>query len=221
MESWRPDGTLEYPPSMSMPPGRIADLVKQGVDSPPSASCIAYANPPRTRHRLAGCPGASRTLVAHLSPLILPSLSSGSQHLKIREYLRAHATVANAFVSAAARSPERLERRCANDAIRGRALLMLSTGGLTQCSEAKRRAGASCWKRCPPPARWPVAWFGAETPVCARVLALTWRQRPPTCPGGTEGEPRSAYGFRVGRREAFFCACRRLGFRTRSPHRLS
>ncbi len=121
---------------------------------------------------------------------------------EIREYLRASTTVANAYVRPLAEIYlERLEQALHAEGIPGGLFLMLSSGGLTHVSEAKR-APVQLLESGPAAGALAGAWFGRNAGL-ERVLAFDM--------GGTtaklalvdDGEPLVAYGFEAAREKRF------------------
>ena len=119
-----------------------------------------------------------------------------------REYLRASTTVANAYVRPLAEIYlERLEQALRAEGIPGGLFLMLSNGGLTHVSEAKR-APVQLLESGPAAGALAGAWFGRNAGL-ERVLAFDM--------GGTtaklalvdDGEPLVAYGFEAAREKRF------------------
>ena len=193
MERLAPDGTVEIPLDVDAALAEVADLVKQGVESLAICFLHAYANP--THERAIGAAVAERfqNLSLSLSSDIAP---------EIREYLRASTTVANAFVRPLAEIYlERLEQALRDEGIPGGLFLMLSNGGLTHVSEAKR-APVQLLESGPAAGALAGAWFGRNAGL-ERVLAFDM--------GGTtaklalvdEGEPLVAYGFEAAREKRF------------------
>src|SRR5204863_4896912 len=120
----------------------------------------------------------------------------------IREYLRASTTVANAYIRPLAEVYlERLEQTLRAEGIPGGLFLMLSNGGLTHVSEAKR-APVQLLESGPAAGALAGAWFGRNAGL-ERVLAFAL--------GGTiaklapvDGrDPMGAYCFDVAREKRF------------------
>ena len=140
--------------------------------------------------------------VAERFPNLSISLSSDIAP-EIREYLRASTTVANAYIRPLAEIY--LERAGAGAArasgIPGGLFLMLSNGGLTHVSEAKR-APVQLLESGPAAGALAGAWFGRNAGL-DRVLAFDM--------GGTtaklalvdDGEPLVAWGFEAAREKRF------------------
>ena len=133
--------------------------------SKPRRSCFlhAYANPAHERAIGAAIAERFRNCSISLSSDVAP---------EIREYLRAWTTVANAYVRPLAEIYlERLEQRAARPRAFPAALfLMLSNGGLTHVSEAKR-APVQLLESGPAAGALAGAWFGRNAGL-ERVLAF-------------------------------------------------
>ncbi|HEY4890974.1 MAG TPA: hydantoinase/oxoprolinase family protein [Reyranella sp.] len=192
-ERLAPDGTVEIPLDVDAALAEVADLVKQGVESLAICFLHAYANPSHERAIGAAVAERFQNLSLSLSSDIAP---------EIREYLRASTTVANAFVRPLAEIYlERLEQALRDEGIPGGLFLMLSNGGLTHVSEAKR-APVQLLESGPAAGALAGAWFGRNAGL-ERVLAFDM--------GGTtaklalvdEGEPLVAYGFEAAREKRF------------------
>ena len=192
-ERLAPDGTVEIPLDVDAALAEVADLVKQGVESLAICFLHAYANPAHERAIGAAVAERFQNLSLSLSSDIAP---------EIREYLRASTTVANAFVRPLAEIYlERLEQALRDEGIPGGLFLMLSNGGLTHVSEAKR-APVQLLESGPAAGALAGAWFGRNAGL-DRVLAFDM--------GGTtaklalvdEGEPLVAYGFEAAREKRF------------------
>ena len=193
LERLAPDGTVEIPLDVDAALAEVADLVKQGVESLAICFLHAYANPAHERAIGAAVAERFQNLSISLSSDIAP---------EIREYLRASTTVANAFVRPLAEIYlERLEQALREEGIPGGLFLMLSNGGLTHVSEAKR-APVQLLESGPAAGALAGAWFGRNAGL-DRVLAFDM--------GGTtaklalvdEGEPLVAYGFEAAREKRF------------------
>jgi N-methylhydantoinase A len=192
-ERLAPDGTVEIPLDVDAALAEVADLVKQGVESLAICFLHSYANPAHERAIGAAVAERFQNLSLSLSSDIAP---------EIREYLRASTTVANAFVRPLAEIYlERLEQALRDEGIPGGLFLMLSNGGLTHVSEAKR-APVQLLESGPAAGALAGAWFGRNAGL-DRVLAFDM--------GGTtaklalvdEGEPLVAYGFEAAREKRF------------------
>ena len=166
---------------------------KQGVESLAICFLHAYANPAHERAIGAAIAERFQNLSISLSSDIAP---------EIREYLRASTTVANAYVRPLAEIYlERLEQALRAEGIPGGLFLMLSNGGLTHVSEAKR-APVQLLESGPAAGALAGAWFGRNAGL-ERVLAFDM--------GGTtaklalvdDGEPLVAYGFEAAREKRF------------------
>lgn len=192
-ERLAPDGTVEIALDVEAALAEVADLVEQGVDSLAVCFLHAYANPLHER--------AVGEAIARRFPKLSVSLSSDIAP-EIREYQRASTTVTNAYVRPLAEIYlERLERALRDDGIPGGLFLMLSNGGLTHVSEAKR-APVQLLESGPAAGALAGAWFGRNAGL-ERVLAFDM--------GGTtaklalvdDGEPLVAYGFEAAREKRF------------------
>ena len=193
MERLAPDGTVEIPLDVDAALAEVAELVEQGVESLAICFLHAYANPAHERAIGAAVAERFQNLSLSLSSDIAP---------EIREYLRASTTVANAFMRPLAEIYlERLEQALRDEGIPGGLFLMLSNGGLTHVSEAKR-APVQLLESGPAAGALAGAWFGRNAGL-DRVLAFDM--------GGTtaklalvdEGEPLVAYGFEAAREKRF------------------
>ena len=187
------DGTVEIPLDVDAALAEVADLVKQGVESLAICFLHAYANPAHERAIGAAVAERFQNLSISLSSDIAP---------EIREYLRASTTVTNAYVRPLAEIYlERLEQALRTEGIPGGLFLMLSNGGLTHVSEAKR-APVQLLESGPAAGALAGAWFGRNAGL-ERVLAFDM--------GGTtaklalvdDGEPLVAYGFEAAREKRF------------------
>ncbi|WP_395714918.1 hydantoinase/oxoprolinase family protein [Reyranella sp.] len=199
--SWRrearerlaPDGSVEIPIDTAAALGEVAELVAEGVESLAVCFLHAYANPAHERAVGAAIAERFQNLSISLSSDIAPEM---------REYLRASTTVANAYVRPLAEIYlERLEQALRAEGIPGGLFLMLSNGGLTHVSEAKR-APVQLLESGPAAGALAGAWFGRNAGL-ERVLAFDM--------GGTtaklalvdSGEPLVAYGFEAAREKRF------------------
>jgi N-methylhydantoinase A len=187
------DGTVEIALDVDAALAEVADLVAEGVESLAICFLHAYANPAHER--------AIGAAVSERFPSLSVSLSSDIAP-EIREYLRASTTVTNAYVRPLAEVYlERLEQALRSEGIPGGLFLMLSNGGLTHVSEAKR-APVQLLESGPAAGALAGAWFGRNAGL-ERVLAFDM--------GGTtaklalvdDGEPLVAYGFEAAREKRF------------------
>ncbi len=187
------DGTVEIPLDVDAALAEVADLVEQGVESLAICFLHAYANPAHERALGAAVAERFQNLSISLSSDIAP---------EIREYFRASTTVANAYIRPLAEIYlERLEQTLRAEGIAGGLFLMLSNGGLTHVSEAKR-APVQLLESGPAAGALAGAWFGRNAGL-ERVLAFDM--------GGTtaklalvdDGEPLVAYGFEAAREKRF------------------
>ena len=192
-ERLAPDGAIEIPLDMEAALAEVGELVEQGVES--LAICVLHSYANAAHERAIGAAIAERyqSLSLSLSSDIAP---------EIREYLRASTTVANAYIRPLAEIYlERLEQALAASGIPGGLFLMLSNGGLTHVSEAKR-APVQLLESGPAAGALAGAWFGRNAGL-DRVLAFDM--------GGTtaklalvdDGEPLVAYGFEAAREKRF------------------
>jgi len=188
-----PDGKVEIPLDVEAALAEVADLVEQGVESLAICFLHSYANPAHERKIGAAVAERFQNLSISLSSDIAP---------EIREYLRASTTVANAYVRPLAEIYlERLEQALRDEGIPGGLFLMLSNGGLTHVSEAKR-APVQLLESGPAAGALAGAWFGRNAGL-ERVLAFDM--------GGTtaklalvdDGEPLVAWGFEAAREKRF------------------
>ena len=187
------DGTVEIALDVDAALAEVAELVAEGVESLAICFLHAYANPAHER--------AIGAAVSQRFPNLSVSLSSDIAP-EIREYLRASTTVTNAYVRPLAEVYlERLETALRGEGIPGSLFLMLSNGGLTHVSEAKR-APVQLLESGPAAGALAGAWFGRNAGL-ERVLAFDM--------GGTtaklalvdDGEPLVAYGFEAAREKRF------------------
>ena len=188
-----PDGSIEIALDVEAALAEVADLVEQGVESLAICFLHSYANPEHERKIGAAVAERFQNLSLSLSSDIAP---------EIREYLRASTTVANAYVRPLAEIYlERLEQALRDEGIPGGLFLMLSNGGLTHVSEAKR-APVQLLESGPAAGALAGAWFGRNAGL-ERVLAFDM--------GGTtaklalvdDGEPVVAWGFEAAREKRF------------------
>ncbi len=199
--SWRrearerlaPDGTVEIALDVEAALAEVAGMVALGVESLAVCFLHSYANPVHER--------AIAAAVAERFPALSLSLSCDIAP-EIREYQRASTTVANAYIRPLAEIYlERLEQALRDSGISGGVFLMLSNGGLTHVSEA-RRAPVQLMESGPAAGALAGAWFGRNAGL-QRVLAFDM--------GGTtaklalvdDGEPLVAWGFEAARARRF------------------
>ncbi len=193
MERLAADGSVEKKLDVKAALAEVAELVEQGVESLAICFLHSYANP--EHERIIGAAVAERfqNLSISLSSDVSP---------EIREYLRASTTVANAYIRPLAEIYlERLENALRAEGIPGGLFLMLSNGGLTHVSEAKR-VPVQLLESGPAAGALAGAWFGRNAGL-ERVLAFDM--------GGTtaklalvdDGEPLVAYGFEAAREKRF------------------
>ncbi len=187
------DGSVEKPIDMDGALREVTELVEQGVESLAICFLHSYANPAHERAIGAAIAERYQNLSISLSSDVAP---------EIREYLRASTTVANAYIRPLAEVYlERLEQALRAEGIPGGLFLMLSNGGLTHVSEAKR-APVQLLESGPAAGALAGAWFGRNAGL-ERVLAFDM--------GGTtaklalvdDGEPLVAYGFEAAREKRF------------------
>lgn len=188
-----PDGSIEIALDVEAALAEVADLVEQGVESLAICFLHSYVNAAHERKIGAAVAERFQNLSISLSSEIAP---------EIREYLRASTTVANAYVRPLAEIYlERLEQALRDEGIPGGLFLMLSNGGLTHVSEAKR-APVQLLESGPAAGALAGAWFGRNAGL-ERVLAFDM--------GGTtaklalvdDGEPVVAWGFEAAREKRF------------------
>jgi N-methylhydantoinase A len=193
MERLAADGSVEKPLDINAALAEVAELVEQGVESLAICFLHSYANPSHERAIGAAIAERYQNLSISLSSDVSP---------EIREYLRASTTVANAYIRPLAEVYlERLEQTLRAEGIPGGLFLMLSNGGLTHVSEAKR-APVQLLESGPAAGALAGAWFGRNAGL-ERVLAFDM--------GGTtaklalvdDGEPLVAYGFEAAREKRF------------------
>jgi N-methylhydantoinase A len=193
IERLAPDGSVEKKLDIDAALAEVAALVKEGVESLAICFLHAYANPAHERAVGAAVAERFQNLSISLSSDVAP---------EIREYLRASTTAANAYIRPLAELYlERLEQALRAEGIPGGLFLMLSNGGLTHVSEAKR-APVQLLESGPAAGALAGAWFGRNAHL-DRVLAFDM--------GGTtaklalvdDGEPLVAYGFEAAREKRF------------------
>ena len=193
MERLAADGSVEKKLDVDAALKEVAELVEQGVESLAICFLHSYANPAHERAIGAAVAERFQNLSISLSSDIAP---------EIREYLRASTTVTNAYIRPLAEIYlERLENALRNEGIPGGLFLMLSNGGLTHVSEAKR-VPVQLLESGPAAGALAGAWFGRNAGL-ERVLAFDM--------GGTtaklalvdDGEPLVAYGFEAAREKRF------------------
>src|SRR5438477_1603049 len=193
MERLAQDGSVEIALDVDAALAEVAALVKDGVESLAICFLHAYANPAHERAIGAAVAERFQNLSISLSSDVAP---------EIREYLRASTTVANAYIRPLAEIYlERLEQALRAEGIPGGLFLMLSNGGLTHVSEAKR-APVQLLESGPAAGALAGAWFGRNAGL-DRVPAFDM--------GGTtaklalvdDGEPLVAYGFEAAREKRF------------------
>ena len=193
LERLAPDGSVEKKLDVDAALAEVAALVNDGVDSLAICFLHAYANPAHERAIGAAVAERFQNLSISLSSDVAP---------EIREFLRASTTVANAYIRPLAEVYlERLEQALRAEGIPGGLFLMLSNGGLTHVSEAKR-APVQLLESGPAAGALAGAWFGRNAGL-DRVLAFDM--------GGTtaklalvdDGEPLVAYGFEAAREKRF------------------
>ncbi|MDP1837697.1 MAG: hydantoinase/oxoprolinase family protein [Reyranella sp.] len=187
------DGSVEIALDVEAALAEVAELVEQGVESLAVCFLHSYANPAHERAIAAAVAERFQNLSISLSSDIAP---------EIREYQRASTTVANAYIRPLAEIYlARLEQALAASGIPGGLFLMLSNGGLTHVSEAKRTP-VQLLESGPAAGALAGAWFGRNAGL-ERVLAFDM--------GGTtaklalvdDGEPLVAYGFEAAREKRF------------------
>jgi len=192
-ERLAPDGTVEIALDVGAALAEVTELVEQGVESLAICFLHSYANAAHERAIGAAVAERFQNLSISLSSDIAP---------EIREYPRASTTVANAYVRPLAEIYlERLEQALRAEGIPGGLFLMLSNGGLTHVSEAKR-APVQLLESGPAAGALAGAWFGRNAGL-ERVLAFDM--------GGTtaklalvdDGEPLVAWGFEAAREKRF------------------
>ena len=193
MERLAADGSVEKSLDIDAALAEVAGLVEQGVESLAICFLHSYANAAHERAIGAAIAERHQNLSISLSSDVSP---------EIREYLRASTTVANAYIRPLAEIYlERLEQTLRAEGIAGGLFLMLSNGGLTHVSEAKR-VPVQLLESGPAAGALAGAWFGRNAGL-ERVLAFDM--------GGTtaklalvdDGEPLVAYGFEAAREKRF------------------
>ena len=192
-ERLAPDGSVEIALDIDAAMAEVTELVKDGVESLAICFLHSYANAAHERAIGAAVAERFQNLSISLSSDVAP---------EIREYLRASTTVTNAYIRPLAEIYlERLEQALRGEGIPGGLFLMLSNGGLTHVSEAKR-VPVQLLESGPAAGALAGAWFGRNAGL-DRVLAFDM--------GGTtaklalvdDGEPVVAYGFEAAREKRF------------------
>lgn len=187
------DGSVVMPLDTAACVAEAEALVAAGVESLAIVFLHAYANPAHEQ--------AAAAAIAARFPQLSISISSEIAP-EIREYPRASTTVANAYVRPIAETYlDRLESEIAAAGIPGTLHLMLSNGGLTHVSEAKRTP-VQLLESGPAAGALAGAWFGRQAGL-DRVLAFDM--------GGTTaklalvdgGTPLVAWGFEAARERRF------------------
>lgn len=193
LERMGPDGSIEQPLNVDAALREVEGLVAQGVTSLAICFLHSYAN------------AAHERLAAEAIARRFPELSisvSADLAPEIREYPRMVTTVANAYVRPIAETYlDTLETALKGTGIPGGLFLMLSNGGLTHVSEAKR-APVQLLESGPAAGALAGAWFGRHAGL-DRVLAFDM--------GGTtaklalvdDGDPLVAWGFEAARTKRF------------------
>ena len=193
MERLAADGSVEKPLDVDAALAEVAELVEQGVESLAICFLHSYANAAHERAIGAAVAERYQNLSISLSSDVSP---------EIREYLRAVDDGGERLHPSAGRDLSRAARAgAARRGHSGRLFLMLSNGGLTHVSEAKR-APVQLLESGPAAGALAGAWFGRNAGL-ERVLAFDM--------GGTtaklalvdDGEPLVAYGFEAAREKRF------------------
>ncbi|MEX2644066.1 MAG: hydantoinase/oxoprolinase family protein, partial [Acetobacterales bacterium] len=188
-----PDGTVEKALDETSLIAAADTLVADGCQSIAIVFLHAYANATHERRAAA--------LIAERHPKVFVSTSQEIA-AEIREYERASTTVANAYLKPLAASYlERLAEAAAGLGIGAPLFLMLSNGGLTHVSEA-RRAPVQMLESGPAAGALAGAWFGRQGDA-PDVLAFDM--------GGTtaklsvieDGEPLITHHFEAARQKRF------------------
>lgn len=192
-ERLAPDGTVEIPLDVPNLLRETESLVASGVESLAVVFLHACTEARHERDAKAAIQRRFPDLAISLSSEIAP---------EIGEYPRASTTVANAYVRRLAESYlDRLAGALDAIGIAGKILLMLSSGGLADLEEAKRRP-VQLLESGPAAGALAAAWFGKAAGL-DRVLAFDM--------GGTtaklalvdDGEPLLAAGFEAARERRF------------------
>jgi N-methylhydantoinase A len=192
-ERTRADGGIERRLDTRQLESRARALARAGVESIAVVFLHAYANP---RHE-----AQAARIVAKRHPKIAVTVSHEVAP-EIREYERASTTAANAYIKPLAQKYlELMARRVAGLGIPAPLLLMLSSGGLTHVTEA-RRTPVQMLESGPAAGALAGAFFG-RADGGGRLLAFDM--------GGTTaklslvdgGEPLTAYSFEAARQKRF------------------
>lgn len=193
LERMGPDGRIERPLDVDAVLREVDGLVAEGVTSLAICFLHSYANPAHER--------MAAEAIAKRFPQLSISISSELAP-EIREYPRMVTVAANAYVRPIAETYlDTLDAALKNTGIPGGLFLMLSNGGLTHVSEAKR-APVQLLESGPAAGALAGAWFGRHAGL-DRVLAFDM--------GGTtaklalvdDGEPLVAWGFEAARTKRF------------------
>src|SRR5258708_6785340 len=188
-ERLAPDGSVEIALELDAALAEVTALVKDGVESLAICFLHAYANAAHERAIGAAVAERFQNLSISLSSDVAP---------EIREYLRASTTVANAYIRPLAEIYlERLEQTLRAEGIAGGLFLMLSNGGLTHVSEAKR-APVQLLESGPAAGALAGAWFGRSAGL-DRVLAFDMGGTTAKIALVADREPLVAFGFEAAR----------------------
>jgi len=172
---------------------QVDRLVAEGVESLAIVFLHAYSNPAHER--------AAVEAIARRHPQLFVS-ASHEVAPEIREFERASTTVANAFVQPlAARYLERLAAEIRALGISAQLFLMLSNGGLTHVSDA-RRTPVRLLESGPAAGALVAAFFAAETGN-ADVLAFDMGGTTAKLAVVEKGEPLISYHFEAAREKRF------------------
>jgi N-methylhydantoinase A len=192
-ERVKADGRVKRKLDRRQVEARARQLVEAGVTSIAVVFLHAYANPVHEAE-------AAR-IIARRHPKVAVT-ASHEVASEIREYERASTAVANAYIKPlAGRYLAQLARRLADLGVPAPLLLMLSSGGLTHVSEA-RRTPVQMLESGPAAGAIAAAFFGREDSG-GNLLAFDM--------GGTTaklslvdgGEPLTAYSFEAARQKRF------------------
>jgi N-methylhydantoinase A len=192
-ERIKADGSVRDPLAVDEVRARAGELVRAGVASIAVVFLHAYANPAHE--------AAAARVIAEAHPGVAVT-ASHEVAAEIREYERTSTAVANAFIKPLAhRYLELMANQVAAQGIAAPLLLMLSSGGLTHVTEA-RRAPVRMLESGPAAGALAAAFFGRED-AGGDLLAFDM--------GGTTaklslvegGEPLVAQSFEAARQKRF------------------
>jgi N-methylhydantoinase A len=188
-----PDGREEIPLDIEAVLAGVGELVAQGVESLSIVFLHSYVNPDHERAAAAAITASFPQLSLSLSSDVVP---------EIREYERASTTAINAYVKPlAARYLDRLAGRLESLGIGAQLFMMLSNGGITHLSEAKR-VPVQLLESGPAAGALAAAFFGAAAGQ-TRVLAFDMGGTTAKLSVVDDSAPLVAYSFEAARQKRF------------------